>query len=74
MLKSIILLLTDEMVKEINNHFKKDIEKAEKHKKKIAEFNKKRKVEKEPAKTEVKEATPEKRSPCLKPKQLKKYL
>lgn len=52
-------IVTDEMVKEINDHFKKDIEKAEKHKKKIAEFNKKR-VEKEPAKTEVKEATPEK--------------
>ncbi len=35
-------LVTDEMVKEINDHFKKDIEKAEKHKKKVAEFNKKR--------------------------------
>ncbi len=29
-------LVTDEMVKEINDHFKKDIEKAEKHKKKVA--------------------------------------
>jgi translation initiation factor IF-2 len=30
------------MITEINNHFKKDIEKAEKHYKKIADFNKKR--------------------------------
>jgi translation initiation factor IF-2 len=52
-------IVTDEMVKEINDHFKKDIEKAEKHKKKIAEFNKKR-IEKEPTKTDVKETTPEK--------------
>jgi translation initiation factor IF-2 len=51
-------IVTDEMVKEINDHFKKDIEKAEKHKKKIAEFNKKR-IEKEPAKTEFKEIAPE---------------
>ena len=35
-------MLTDEMIKDINDHFKKDIEKAEKHYKKIAEFNKKR--------------------------------
>jgi translation initiation factor IF-2 len=35
-------LLTEEMVTEINAHFKKDIEKAEQHYKKIAEFNKKR--------------------------------
>jgi len=35
-------LLSDEMVQDINDHFKKDIEKAEKHKKKVAEFNKKR--------------------------------
>jgi translation initiation factor IF-2 len=35
-------LLTDEMLKDINEHYKKDIEKAEKHYKKIAEFNKKR--------------------------------
>lgn len=50
-------LVTDEMVKEINDHFKKDIEKAEKHKKKIAEFNKKR-VEK--TNEEVKELPKEK--------------
>ncbi len=35
-------ILTEEMVTEINAHFKKDIEKAEQHYKKIAEFNKKR--------------------------------
>ena len=35
-------VLSDEMITEINNHFKKDIEKAEKHYKKIAEFQKKR--------------------------------
>lgn len=40
--KSIQSILTDDMVTEINNHFKKDIEKAEKHYKKIADFNKKR--------------------------------
>jgi translation initiation factor IF-2 len=40
--KSIQSILTDDMIVEINNHFKKDIEKAEKHYKKIADFNKKR--------------------------------
>ncbi len=58
--KSHMSLLSDEMLKEINDHFKKDIEKAEKHYKKIAEFNKKRtekaeQEEKETAKVEVKE-------------------
>lgn len=47
-IKSHMSTLTDEMIAEINNHFKKDIEKAEKHYKKIAEFQKKR-VEKETA-------------------------
>jgi translation initiation factor IF-2 len=40
--KSHMTMLTEEMLKDINDHFKKDIEKAEKHYKKIAEFNKKR--------------------------------
>jgi translation initiation factor IF-2 len=40
--KSHMSMLNDEMIKDINDHFKKDIEKAEKHYKKIAEFNKKR--------------------------------
>ncbi len=35
-------ILTEEMITEINAHFKKDIEKAEQHYKKIAEFNKRR--------------------------------
>ena len=53
--KSIQSILTDEMIVDINNHFKKDIEKAEKHYKKIAEFNKKR-VEKGPEEEEKKTA------------------
>ncbi len=40
--KSIQSTLTEEMIVEINAHFKKDIEKAEQHYKKIADFNKKR--------------------------------
>lgn len=50
--KTHMSMLTDEMINEVNDHFKKDIEKAEKHYKKIAEFNKKRsdKVEEEQAK------------------------
>ncbi len=49
--KSHMSILTEEMINDINDHFKKDIEKAEKHYKKIAEFNKKRseKVEEEKA-------------------------
>lgn len=47
--KGINSILNDEMINDINDHFKKDIEKAEKHYKKIAEFNKKRteKIEQE---------------------------
>lgn len=40
--KTIQSILTDEMITAINDHYKKDIEKAERHFKKIAEFNKKR--------------------------------
>lgn len=40
--KSITALLTEEMQNDIRAHFKKDIEKAEKHYKKISEFQKKR--------------------------------
>ncbi len=56
--KTHMSMLTDEMIVDVNDHFKKDIEKAEKHYKKIAEFNKKRsdKIEEEPAK--VKKALP----------------
>ncbi len=41
-IKSHMSLVSEEMLKDIQDHFKKDIEKAEKHYKKIAEFNKKR--------------------------------
>ena len=40
--KTIQSILTDEMINSINDHYKKDIEKADRHFKKIAEFNKKR--------------------------------
>lgn len=40
--KTHMTLLSDEMLSDIRNHFKKDIEKAEKHYKKISEFQKKR--------------------------------
>ncbi|MGE5402046.1 MAG: translation initiation factor IF-2 [Ignavibacteriales bacterium] len=40
--KSHMSPLTDEMMADIANHYKKDIEKAEKHYRKISEFNKKR--------------------------------
>ena len=40
--KNHMSMLSDEMMKDISDHFKKDIEKAEKHYKKIAEFQKKR--------------------------------
>jgi translation initiation factor IF-2 len=40
--KSHMSALTDEMLTDINAHFKKDIEKAEKHYRKISEFQKKR--------------------------------
>jgi len=40
--KSHMSIVSDDMIQDINDHFKKDIEKAEKHKKKVAEFNKKR--------------------------------
>ncbi|HEX2866232.1 MAG TPA: translation initiation factor IF-2 [Ignavibacteriales bacterium] len=40
--KSHMSPLTEEMMSDIANHYKKDIEKAEKHYRKISEFNKKR--------------------------------
>lgn len=57
-IKSHMSIVTDDMLKDIQDHFKKDIEKAEKHYKKIAEFNKKRierseEEEKESKKEEV---------------------
>jgi translation initiation factor IF-2 len=40
--KNHMSMVNDEMIRDISDHFKKDIEKAEKHYKKIAEFQKKR--------------------------------
>ena len=39
--KTHMTLVSDEMMADIQNHFKKDLEKAEKHHKKLAEFSKK---------------------------------
>jgi translation initiation factor IF-2 len=41
-IKSHQSILSEQMINDVNAHFKKDIEKAEQHYKKIAEFNKKR--------------------------------
>ncbi|MFO7525036.1 MAG: translation initiation factor IF-2 [Ignavibacteriaceae bacterium] len=41
-IKSHMSLLTDEMLEDIQSHYKKDMEKAEQHYKKIADFQKKR--------------------------------
>lgn len=56
-IKSHQSILSDEMIAEVNAHFKKDIEKAEQHYKKIAEFNKKRaeKTDKEEKSAQVEE-------------------
>lgn len=40
--KSHMSMLDEDMIGAVNNHFQKDIEKAEKHYKKVAEFHKKR--------------------------------
>lgn len=54
-IKSHQSILSEEMINAVNAHFKKDIEKAEQHYKKIAEFNKKRaeKSEKEEKSAQV---------------------
>jgi translation initiation factor IF-2 len=68
--KSHMSSLTEEMIVDINEHFKKDIEKAAKHYQKLAEFNKKREQKSKEdedgteeqvaeAKVEEKEETPE---------------
>ncbi len=46
--KSHMALLSEEMLADIKSHFKKDIEKAEKHYKKISDFQKKRGDKQEP--------------------------
>ncbi len=55
--KSVQSILSEEMIAEVNAHFKKDIEKSEQHYKKIAEFNKKRaeKTDKEEKSAQVEE-------------------
>jgi len=56
--KTHMSLLTDEMIAEIHSHFKKDIEKAQKHYRKISEFQKKR-SERQGEETEQAEGQPE---------------
>ena len=53
-------ILSEDMINEINAHFKKDIEKAEQHYKKIAEFNKKRadKTDKDDKTAKIEEEVP----------------
>ncbi len=65
-IKSHMSLVSDEMLKDIQDHFKKDIEKAEKHYKKIAEFNKKRveRSEEEEKKAKKEEAVVEEVEPA----------
>lgn len=60
-IKSHMSLLTDEMLGDIQSHYKKDIEKAEQHYKKIAEFQKKRaeKSEKEQQDLKIPESVEE---------------
>ncbi|MFC2133498.1 translation initiation factor IF-2 [Bacteroidota bacterium] len=57
--KSHMSLLTDEMISEIQDHFKKDIENAEKHYRKISEFQKKRTEKQEEEQTEDEEVDKE---------------
>lgn len=59
--KTHMSVVTDDMVSEIHNHFKKDLEKAEKHHKKVEEFQKKLSKSKE-EETEKGEKTPIKKS------------
>jgi translation initiation factor IF-2 len=67
--------LTEEMIVDINEHFKKDIEKAAKHYQKLAEFNKKReqKSKEEEAETEeqVTEAEVEEKEEAPEPVEIK---
>ncbi len=72
--KSHMTLLTEEMESDIRVHFKKDIEKAEKHYKKISEFQKKRgEVEAEPTvETKIQETVVEEKPQHEKPVELPK--
>jgi len=66
--KTHMSVVTDDMVSEIHNHFKKDLEKAEKHHKKVEEFQKKLSKSKEEG-TEKEEKITEKKSIEKKPKE-----
>lgn len=63
--------LTEEMIGDINDHFKKDIEKAEKHYKKLAEFNKKRSEKAEAEEEEQKEKLKEQQQETPPPVEIK---
>ncbi|UCH65488.1 MAG: translation initiation factor IF-2 [Ignavibacterium sp.] len=73
--KSHMSSLTEEMIVDINEHFKKDIDKAAKHYQKLAEFNKKReqKSKEEEAETEeqVAEAEVEEKEETPEPAEIK---
>lgn len=58
-IKSINTVITDEMMNDIKTQFKKDIEKAEKHIKKIEEFQKKRLDKSEQTETKEKQVVEE---------------
>jgi len=56
--KNHMALLTDEMLSEIQSHFKKDIDKSDEHKRKLAKFNKLRAEKSGEEAEEVVEETP----------------
>ncbi len=63
-IKTVQSIITDEMLAEIYSHFKKDIEKSEKHRKNLEEFYQKkikRKVEREPVQEEPEPEVEEKK-------------
>lgn len=64
--KSHMSLLDEEMISAIKDHFKKDIEKAEKHYKKIEDFQKKRDKSKDDAKAKEEEKLREESAPLPK--------
>jgi translation initiation factor IF-2 len=71
--KSHMSSLTEEMIVDINEHFKKDIEKAAKHYQKLAEFNKKReqKSKEEETEEQVAEAEVEENQETSEPAEIK---
>lgn len=71
--KSHMSNLTDVMIEDIHEHFKKDIEKAEKHYQKIAEFNKKRedKSKEEETEEQIAEVVLEEKHETTEPAEIK---